>query len=150
MTVVFTELYGVKVFTNVGLWPYSDEGSMRIWNGTVRLDATKAAADHTYKVRCSCHKEHLRHFRSTHGTGQVKSGEFKHLSIKVPEPAINTAIMTIWIDDLDTDLNLYMLEGAKELYFGPNETGNDLAEIVLIRLSEKLRSEFGVKNEETG
>ncbi|CAJ0606387.1 unnamed protein product [Cylicocyclus nassatus] len=120
MPVVFTELYGVKVFTNVGLWPYSDNGSIRIWSGTVKLDATTAIADHTYKVRCSCHKEHLHYFRCTHGTGRIKSEEFKHLSIKVPEAAINTAIMTIWIDDLDVDLNLYMLEGAKELYFGPD------------------------------
>ncbi|KAL6734901.1 hypothetical protein Aduo_005390 [Ancylostoma duodenale] len=119
----FTELHGVKVFTNIGLWPYSDEG-VRLWNGTIRLDATAADANHMYKVRCSCHKEHLRYIRCTHGKGQVRMGEYKHLSLKVPEAAISTAIMTVLIDDMDVDLNLYMLKGAKELYFGDDEVGD--------------------------
>lgn len=45
----------------------------------------------------------------------------KHLGLKVPEPAINTAIMTVFIGKLSADLNIYKLDGAEELYFGTGE-----------------------------
>ncbi|EYB90785.1 hypothetical protein Y032_0214g2332 [Ancylostoma ceylanicum] len=150
MSADFAELYDVKVFTNVGLWPYSDEG-VRLWNGTIRLDATGADANHTYKVRCSCHKEHLRYIRCTHGTGKVRMGEYKHLSLKVPEAAISTAIMTVLIDDMDVDLNLFMLEGAKELYFGADEVGDSSgAGPARTRRLDRARREAGrsIRNED--
>ncbi|KAK5979864.1 hypothetical protein GCK32_009273 [Trichostrongylus colubriformis] len=109
MTTDFTKIHGVKVFTNVGLWPFSDDG-IRIWSGTVRLDATEADSHHFYKVRCSCYKGHMPLFRCTHGSGRVKMGEVKYLGLKVPEPAISTAILNVHIDNDSVDLNLYKLD----------------------------------------
>ncbi|KAK6047666.1 hypothetical protein COOONC_14829 [Cooperia oncophora] len=60
-------------------------------------------------------------FRCTHGSGRVRMGEVKHLGLKVPEPAITTAILTVFIDNYSVDLNLYKLDGAEELYFGTGE-----------------------------
>ncbi|KAK6738846.1 hypothetical protein RB195_020754 [Necator americanus] len=125
-----------------------DEG-IRIWNGTLRLDATNTNEDHAYKIRCSCHKEHLEHFRCTHGKGRVRKGEFKHLSIKVPEPAINTAILTVWIDDMDAALNLYMLEGAKELYFGPDDS-ESLTESVTEKNPASMKPKWTTRSGEEG
>ncbi|KJH52032.1 hypothetical protein DICVIV_01733 [Dictyocaulus viviparus] len=125
MTTNFIEVNGIKLYTNVGLWPLNDDGGVRLWSGTIQIDASKADlttdGEHWYKVRCSCHKSHLLLFRCTHGTGKLKAGEIKYLSLKVPEPAISTAIMTVIIDNISTDLNLYKLDGAEELFFGTGE-----------------------------
>ncbi|PIO65866.1 hypothetical protein TELCIR_12442, partial [Teladorsagia circumcincta] len=120
MNTDYAKIHGVKVFTNIGLWPYSADG-VRLWSGSVRLDASEADSNHSYKVRCSCYKGHMALFRCTHGSGRVRMGEIKHLGLKVPEPAITTAILTVFIDNHSVDLNLYKLDGAEELYFGTGE-----------------------------
>ncbi|XGW08117.1 hypothetical protein V3C99_010881 [Haemonchus contortus] len=127
MNTDFTKIDGVKVFTNVGLWPYRDD-EVRLWGGTIRLDASEAETDHLYKVRCSCYKSHMALLRCTHGSGRVRMGDIKYLWLKVPEPAITTAILTLFIDNHSVYLNLYKLDGAEELYFGTGDP-NKLAVI---------------------
>ncbi|KAJ1353798.1 hypothetical protein KIN20_010542 [Parelaphostrongylus tenuis] len=77
-------------------------------------------------------------FRCTHGTGKLKAGEMEYLSVKVPEPGITTAIMTVIIDNTPTDLNLYKLDGAEELFFG---TGEPKKLSMLKKSSRKTMSE---------
>ncbi|VDL61837.1 unnamed protein product [Nippostrongylus brasiliensis] len=116
-------IHGVKISTNIGLWPYSEGGAdgVRMWCGSLIIDATDADSDHSFKIRCACQKFYLSLFRCTRGSGRVKKGAVKHLGIKVPEPAIATAILTVLIDDVSTDLHIYRLDGAEELYFGTGD-----------------------------
>ncbi|VDM53709.1 unnamed protein product [Angiostrongylus costaricensis] len=160
MTSNFVQVNGIKLFTNVGLWPYNDDG-VRLWSGSIRIDATDAEIVSTITLgrsdpgtksdqllslnfnlrwkpwgkaqfqELTTNYNIIAYFSETAITGIrfgavatnlicLSSGALMEL-LKVPEPAIGTAIMTVIIDNVPTDLNLYKLDGAEELFFGTGE-----------------------------